>query len=312
MIAQTGQNKNEEGRQWLRVCSLVVADKSGHGRDLGELRVTFKTKKGDTETPNSAELRVYNLSESTVNSIGREFTRVVLQAGYRSNYGIIFDGNIRGTRTGRENGTDTWLEIIAADADRAYNFATVNTTLAAGSKPADRVNACQQSFAAKGAGAGHVPDLGGGALPRGKVMYGMARKYMRDTAESTGCSWSFQDGKMQMVKADGYLPGEAVVLTHETGLVGTPEQTNEGIKVRCLLNPKLRIGGRIKLDNKSIQQAQTSLKLNAQHPPRMDNDGFYRILKVEFSGETRGTDWYADMICIGIDDTSRLPLDMVK
>lgn len=304
-------NAHEEGLQWLRACSLLVADASGKGLDLGELCITFSTKKGDTETPNSAEIRIYNLSEATMSRMKREFTRVVLQAGYQSNCGVIFDGNIRGTRSGRERGTDTWLEILAADGDRAYNFATVNTTLAAGSTPADRVDVCQQSFAAKGTGKGYMPELGETKLPRGKVMYGMARKYMRSEAETTGCSWSFQDGKLQMVKTTGFLPGEAVVLTHETGLVGTPEQTNEGITVRCLLNPKLRVNGRIKLDNKSIQQAQTQLKMSAQRPPRMDRDGLYRILKVEFSGDTLGNDWYADMVCIGLDDTSRLPLDQV-
>ncbi len=117
---------------------------------------------------------------------------------------------------------------------------------------------------------------------------------------------------MQMVPAAGYLPGEAVLLTSETGLIGTPEQTNEGVKVRCLLNPRLRIGGRIKLDNKSVLMAKTELKMSAQRPPRLDDDGFYRILKVEFSGDTHGQNWYADMICIGIDDTSRLPLDMAE
>lgn len=307
-----GVNQREEGLQWLRACSLVVASSSGQGIDLGELRVVFSTKKGDTETPNSAEIRVYNLSDATMSRMRREFTRVVLQAGYQSNCGVIFDGNIRGTRSGREHGTDTWLEIVAADGDRAYNFATVNATLAAGSTPADRVRVCRESFAAKGAGDGHVPELGGAPLPRGKVMYGMARKHMRDEASTCGCSWSFQDGKLQMVNHAGYLPGEAVVLTHETGLVGTPEQTNEGIKVRCLLNPKLRVGGRVKLDNKSIQQAKTELKLVAQRPPKLDSDGFYRILKVEFCGDTRGNDWYADMVCIGLDDTSRLPLDMTR
>ena len=153
--------------------------------------------------------------------------------------------------------------------------------------------------------------MGSNPLPRGKVMYGMARKFMRDEAISTNCSWSIQDGKLQMVRVSGYLAGEAVVLTHETGLIGTPEQTNEGIKVRCLLNPRLRIGGRIKLDNKSIQQAKTELKQATQTAPKMDNDGFYRILKVEFSGDTKGNDWYADMICVGLDGTSQLPLDTV-
>lgn len=297
--------------QWLRACSLTVG-KGSAGLELGALRVVFATRKGDVETPNSAEIRVYNLSPSTANRIRREFTRVVLQAGYQDNIGTIFDGTIRQVRTGRENGTDTWLEIIAADGDAAYNFATVNTTLAAGSKPADRVAVAQAAMAEKGAGAGYTPDLGGQALPRGKVMYGMARQHMRNEAETTDTTWSIQDGKVQMLPRAGYLPGAAVVLTHETGLVGTPEQTQDGIRVRCLLNPRLRVGGRIKLDNASVLRAKTDLKASALLPPSLDHDGIYRILTVEFRGDTRGNDWYADMVCIGIDDTSRLPLDMVK
>lgn len=297
--------------QWLRTCSLTVG-KGSAGLELGALRVVFATRKGDVETPNSAEIRVYNLSDGTAARIRREFTRVVLQAGYQDNIGTIFDGTIRQVRTGRENGTDTWLEIIAADGDAAYNFATVNTTLAAGSKPADRVAVAQAAMAEKGAGAGYTPDLGGQALPRGKVMYGMARQHMRNEAETTDTTWSIQDGKVQMLPRAGYLPGAAVVLTHETGLVGTPEQTQDGIRVRCLLNPRLRVGGRIKLDNASVLRAKTDLKASALLPPSLDHDGIYRILTVEFRGDTRGNDWYADMVCIGIDDTSRLPLDMVK
>lgn len=297
-------------RQWLRACSLVLADASGSGLEMAELRVTFATKKGDTETPNSAEIRVYNLSPATMSKAEKEFTRVVLQAGYEGNLGVIFEGTVRQFRKGRENGTDTYLEIRAADGDKAYNFATVNSTLAAGSKPEDRVRTCQEAFAAKGTGAGYMPTLSGNALPRGKVMYGMARKYMREEARNTDCTWSFQDGKMVMLENKKYLPGEAVVLTHETGLIGTPEMTNEGVKLRCLLNPRLRVGGRVKLDNSSIQEAKTDLKNQAQRSPKKDSDGFYRILKVEFSGDTRGQDWYADLICVGLDDSSGTPLDL--
>ena len=305
------QNKAEEGRCWLRACSLVVGGNSGSGLDLSELRITFKTKKGDLETPNSAEINVYNLSEATASRIQREFTQVALSAGHVGNSGLIFRGNIRQVRTWRENGVDTVLAILAADGDRAYNFATVNTTLAAGSMPADRVRVCQGSMAAKGTEAGYTPDLGGQALPRGVVMYGMARQYMRDEAQNTGTDWSIQDGKVQMVPRKGYLPGQAVLLTHETGLIGTPEQTQEGITVRSLLLPNLRIGGRIKLDNKSVKRMQSPLKMAAgQTAPRLDDDGVYRILKVEFSGDTRGNDWYADMLCVGVDDTLRIPLDM--
>ena len=72
---------------------------------------------------------------------------------------------------------------------------------------------------------------------------------MRDTARRTGTAWSFQKGKMQMVPASGYLPGEAVVLSAGTGLIGTPKANDKGIEIKCLLNPRLRIGGRVRLDN---------------------------------------------------------------
>lgn len=310
---QKAQNEEEQTRQWMRACSLIVGPSGGEGLDLSALRITFQTKKGDAETPNSAEINVYNVSDETASKIRREFTQVFLAAGYQGNCGLIFQGNIRQVRLWRENGVDTVLSILAADGDRAYNFATVNTTLAAGSRPADRVRACQSSFAEKGTKPGYTPDLGGEALPRGKVMYGMSRQYMRDEARDTGTDWSIQDGAVQMVPKKGYLPGEAVLLTSETGLIGAPEQTQDGITVRALLNPRLKIGGRIKLDNASIKRAETPLKAAAgQGVARIDADGFYRILKVEFSGDTRGNDWYADMTCIGIDDTMRMPLDMTR
>ena len=294
-----------QDRLYLRKCSLIVGSGSGSGLELGDLRITFQTHKADYETPNSADIRVYNLAEETALRVQREFTRVVLQAGYESMFGTIFSGALRQARSGRENGVDTYLDLLVSDGDRAYNFAVVNRTLAAGATVADQVGVAQGALAELGVAAGYVPDVAAQALPRGKTMYGMARKYMRDAADATGSSWSIQDGVAQMVPLGGYLPGEAVALTAESGLIGQPEQTNEGIKVRSLLNPRLRVGGRIKLDNRSILRFRTDLKVGAfNKAPRLDEDGFYRILAVEFKGDTRGTDWYSDLICVGIDDSA--------
>jgi len=287
--------------QWLRRCALTV----GSLELPQDLRITFQTHKADFETPNRADIRVYNLSEETARRVQREFSQVVLQGGYEGNFGLLFGGNIRQIRRGRENGVDTYLDILASDGDRAYNYAVVNQTLAAGAGQAEQVRACQKAMSDHGVEPGYTPALGGQALPRGKVMYGMARSYMRDAADTTATTWSIQDGRMQMVPRGGYLPGEAVKLTHESGLIGQPEQTNEGIKVRALINPRFRIGGRIWLNNASVIRFKTNLKIGAfQKAPRLDDDGFYRILAVEFKGDTRGQDWYADLICVGIDDSA--------
>lgn len=299
-------------RQWLRSVRLLVG---GNGRDegldLSRLRIVFKTKQGDNETPNKANILVYNLSEPTMQKVRDEFTRVILEAGYENNRGVIFDGKIIQARVYRDasRNVDRVLDILAVDGDQ-INFAVVNATLAAGSVPADHVGVCRKSLEQKGVGAGSITGLSGAPLPRGKVMYGMARKYLRDAAKTTGTGWSVQNGKLQVVPDAGWLPGEAVVLTAATGLVGAPEQMQDGVKLRCLLNPRLKVGGRVKLDNKSIKEAETPVKkASGDTPPKLDADGFYRILSIDWSGDTHGKDWYADIICIGIDETAKKTKD---
>lgn len=322
---RTGERR-DEGRQWLRQCSLLVGPNEGDMLELGELRVSFTVKVDEGETPNGASIKVYNLSDATAGRIRKEFTRIILQAGYQGNCSVIFDGNITKVAFGQEGGpggegkkgggeeggVDTCLEINAGEGDRAYNYALVNTSLAAGSTPEDHVRACMKAFSAKGVEPGYVPRLPGQGLPRGKVMYGMARAYMRDTARRTGTAWSFQKGAMQMVPAKGYLPGEAVVLTAGTGLIGTPKVNDKGIEVKCLLNPRLRVGGRIKLDNAGARGGGADRGGGAGREPGADHDGLYRILAITFSGDTRGGDWYAALSCVGIDETSQIPLDEVR
>lgn len=293
--------------QFIRRCNLIVSSAAGSGIDLSNLRIVFKIKKADAQTPNTAEIRVYNLAEETEKRIRKEFQNITLQAGYESNYGLIFNGNIKQIRTGRENGTDTFIDIAAADGDEAYNFAVVNTTLAAGSRQEDQISAATSSMAKKGVSTGHIDATGANKLPRGKVMYGMARNYLRQSAVASNTSWSIQDGKVQFVALTGVLPNQAVLLTSKTGLVGQPEQTNDGIKARCLLNPMLRIGGKVQINEKDVAEAKlpdTDKDAQANKPAKIEADGVYRLLVVEHSGDTRGNDWYSDLICLGVDETA--------
>lgn len=314
-------------QQWKRKATLIVAA-GDDGLDLSELRFKFVIRQSDEESPNTATIRVYNLSDDTMRKItGRapvEYTRVILQAGYEySAFGVIFDGTIKQFRKGRENATDKYLDILAAMGDIEYNFGVCNSTLAAGSTHEDRLKAIA---AGMGLDVGQVTPLNtGGVLPRGKVLWGMGRALMRCEAATRGATWSVQNGKVDVVSLTGYLPGEAVVLSALTGMVGIPEQTDQGIRVRCLLNPKLRIGGLVQIDNASINQtmqadlrasgfesrelpggAQLAYDRNAglQFLASVASDGFYRVYVVEYAGDTRGKEWYSDIICLAADKSS--------
>lgn len=412
-------------QQYLRKASLIVGRDNGGALDLSELRFRFDIRRGDLQTPNSARVRVYNVSDNTAQKIEREFTRLVIQGGYEGNYGILFDGSVVQIRRGRDNQTDTYLDITAADGDSAYNFAVVNATLAAGSTSADHVAAActamnpygvslgyapwgkpaqakptaddiaaqqaavdaakktvddntnkasdlvsqgiqlrKQGDAAAAAGdsaaarqyylqakalndqAGSVltgvnkvdlprynseldklkaikeaatqPDTPSAAmsgLPRGKVMFGMARDLLRVAAKTQSMVWSIQDGKLQMNPETSYVPGDIPVISAATGLVGLPEQTQNGITVKMLLNPSIKIGRLIQLDNKSIQRYEFGLSIPDQakkslieEQNKLQDDGFYYVMVAEHTGDTRGNDWYTEVICLSVDATAGVAL----
>lgn len=294
-------------QQYLRKCSLIVANDTGDGLDLSQLRIVFEVDKSESENPNTATIKVYNLADATARRIQSEFTQIRLQAGYEENHGLIFVGTIRQCFRGRENNTDTYLTLVAGDGDTAYNFAIVNSSLAAGASHVEQINSAVNAMAGKGASLGYLADVAAAKLPRGKVMFGMARDYLRQSAESTGTSWNIQDGKVQLVNIAGLLPSQAVVLNSKSGLVGTPEQTSDGINVKCLINPMLRIAGRIKINEEDIARAQidvSSKDSDANKPVAIASDGIYRILKIKHNGDTRGQDWYSSIVCVDVDATS--------
>lgn len=314
-------------RQYLRECKLLVSDNKQNALDLSQLRIKFSVKRSDTMTPNAADIRVYNVEKQTALYLYTQLNpsrgkdgllinkgKVTLQAGYTSNFGVIFQGNIKQILIGRESATDTYVDIIAGDGDSAYNFAVVNTTLAAGSTQNDQVKASAASMAPHGVTEGHIGIMPINQLPRGKVMYGNARNYLRDVATTTQKTWSIQDGKITFVPITSYLPGERVILNSKTGLIGSPQQTNTGVNVKCLINPLIRVGGLIDIDEASVEEFKLNLNVPgspSNNPSPLTADGSYYVMVIEYSGDTRGVDWYCTMVCM-FEKPSANPLNSVQ
>jgi hypothetical protein len=281
------------------------------GLDLSNMRIVFHVFQSDLSFPNYATIKVYNLSDTTAHKVQNEFLSVRLQAGYEGgSYGMIFNGTIKMVRRGRDNPTDTYTEILAADGDVARNFATIKQTFAAGATSDQIFDALVNAL---GLPVGYKPDLAPTALSRGKVMFGMARDLMDDLADTARCTWSIQNGQIQLVPLTSYIPGTAVVLNSNTGMIGLPEQTEDGISVKTLLNPRIKIGCLVQINNKSIQGAFLGgQNLNAQGRleqipgllPKVTWDGFYRVYVAEHEGDTRGHPWYSNLVCLAIDSSA--------
>jgi len=292
-------------QQFIRQCNLVVSN-NNNALDFGQFRVVFEIKKTDTQTPNEANIKVYNVSQDTINQIKREFSRVVLQAGYEQNYGVIFDGTIKQVKLGKDNGTDTYMAIYSSDGDIGYNFSTIATSLASGATQQNQLQTVFQSMGDNGVQGGYSDLTNVVQLARGKVMYGMARDYARGIAQNNNSSWSIQDGKMNVIPIKSVLPSQAVVLNSKSGLVGTPEQSNDGIMVKCLLNPLIKVSGKVIINEEDVALAKITGKKNGEEntPATIAHDGAYKVIKLEYNGDSRGTDWYCNLTCIDVDESA--------
>ncbi|WP_043614300.1 hypothetical protein [Chromobacterium violaceum] len=313
-------------QQWIRAIKLLVQlDASGNALDLSAFRIRFFVKQAFTGMPGSAEIRIYNPSATTAKQLaalnptynpdgtlanGVAPLNVILQAGFEGNCDTIFKGQLRQARRGRENPTDTYVEILAQCADVAHSCAVMNTSLAAGWGPSDMHAAIGQSFSQYGINPGYAPSLPEYKMPRGRVMYGMTRDFMGNFADSHNLSWGYANDEFNCTPAQGTTNDQAVVINTKTGMIGMPELTPAGVNVRCLINPLIKRPGQpIKLDNASIQTPNLNVAYGADAQNffigqnALDADGLYKVVSIQHLGDTRGQMWYTDTINIGINST---------
>lgn len=265
-------------RQFGRQFRLELGSKT-EGIAIDNLRVSWSITKTSDPKPNPGTIRVWNLSRPHLNLlVSKQYNRARLFAGY-SELRQIFVGDIIRASVVRDN-LDLIAELECGDGDSAYKNSHVSLSLAAGAT--DQQVFAELAKTMPGVAAGAAGFTAKRALPRGKVLSGNTRDHLTALAGNHEADWSIQDGQLVMVPAKQVLSDEAVVLSESTGMIGSPEATDDGLQVTSLINPDLRIGGLVKVE--SIVSAY---------------NGVFKVTTIEYSGDLKGSDWYSKVTCVG-------------
>ena len=295
--------------QYRRVLDLLVGDPTkGTGLTANQtFRIKFIIEKTIRHTPNHAVIQVFNLNADSAGKAKDEYTEVIVNAGYADSARLIFAGNIRRVWSYRDDaGVNQITEIRAADGDDDYRNTIVNASFKAGSTDSEILDHIRSKFSTTKIG--DLSKISGAQRPRGKVISGLARSELHRIAESIDAHWSIQDGVLQFVAFEGTLPDEAIVIRADTGMLKTPELSDKGIKAWCQLNPALKCGGKVKLDNNDLRE---KLRKDRDRVPgakprkdgklaTLDPDGIYRINKLVHRGDTRDTEWISEITCTAL------------
>lgn len=282
---------------------VIVSDPSGVALDVSQLRCTFRIQKTVLQPPNIAEIIIYNLAPDTENAIIKEGSRIIIEAGYEgTQYGLIFDGNIIQTVRDKEDGVTFKLSLMSLDGDRFLNAGFVNFSVVKG-QTSRTVIENVVSKATIPSDLGSISDgISKTELTRGKAVFGLAKDYLRQLAQTHNASFYVEDGKVNIIKATDLPEGEVIDLSPSSGLVGNPAQNDQGVSFRCLLNPRIKINQMVHIDNGLIRTQAYQL---GQVPRSLDGEGLYRVIGITYLGDTRGDNWYTD--CITVSQAGLMP-----
>lgn len=269
------------GRAWEVVVGTL---------DVSNLDMGFQVKRTLKPEPNTAELKLYNLNpahrkvlemaaSSSLVQKGVVPLPVSISAGYKTGpLAQIFLGNMRATFS-TTNGPDIVTELSSGDGEANMASARMNTAFGPGS-PISIV--LQEIIGTLGVGPGNLAQALATLSATGKVTWsakgcvlkGNAADHLSDACRSLGLEWSVQNGAVQILVLGQPLAGRAVLVTPNTGLVGSPSVDSKGVlQFTTLLIPGIKPGVLVLLQSNAVQ-------------------GQFRVVSVESTGDTLGEEWY--------------------
>jgi hypothetical protein len=255
------------------------------------LRVQFKVKKTSKPEPNDGEVTIYNLSAESRAALASKGTRIIVEAGYGDTIAQIFAGDSRAVDHVHE-GPDWLTKVQLGDGERAYRWEMVSESFKPGNTFADVFARVARSTSldvedAIRAVSANVHEQ----FTQGYTAHGRALLEVGKLLKGRGLEHSIQDGKLQVLKEGSALSDTGPLLSAATGLIGSPAHGTAAnskpsatgavrgpqmLKVKSLLQPGLRPGGRFHLESLSVK-------------------GDFRVVNVNHVGDTFGGDWFSEV-----------------
>jgi hypothetical protein len=184
--------------------------------------IQLKVEKHLRREPNTADLVIYNLSSVTRD----EFTRSVpmkvrIEAGYDNTPRLLFLGDLR-YASNELSGTEWLTKIQLGDGARAFSQARVNRTYATKTPISTIIGDIAKAFGvAVPSEVTASPELRT-RISAGEAIVGYAADELTRILTQFGFEWSFQGGRLQILRFDQASPGLIRVISQDDGMLGTP------------------------------------------------------------------------------------------
>lgn len=240
---------------------------------LPPLRIAFEAKKTIVSDVNELKLQIYNLTQDKRNKLIKDkaqvanqekYLQVILQVGYKDLVDV-FIGNVY-EASSTKKGADFITTLTCKDGgfDFRNSFTAKSIT-----KKISVVDELLKDMPNTKKGKVTEQD----ARIRPKILIGNTSNLIQENL-SENETFFIDNEKLNIIKEDELIEEFAVLVSEKTGLLHSPDKSENFVIVDTLMNPQIKCGGQVQLVS-SIS----------------DLDNLYRVDTIEFKGDYRGSDW---------------------
>lgn len=282
-------------------------------KDKRGLKIVGDIKKYYAVQPPEATIDIYNLSaveaanilnmkyKKVGNNYVEQQLRIKVEAGYEYGYfGEIFDGEILKPTMIKPDANNTQLRLTCLDG---ANFVAAGGTLTTTFN--DGIN--YYSVAEQIKNNSNVDfrlelsdTLKNRTVDGSFIMNGTLYDTFQALADDTNMVFSFKNQTLTLQTWEEMVNSQqdVYVLNSNTGLMGIPSLTNDGLTVQSVLNPNYDVLKRIKLNNADISINQPDYLANRELGAWLSSDGLYFIIELQHQFDTTTGTFCSNLKCV--------------
>lgn len=284
---------------FLRSADLIVGPKvSGTNAEREPIearsfknRLVFNVESTSVAASNKAKIDIYNISQESRNFLEQKDLIVILKAGYQDNTSTIFFGDVIRREVNR-NGPDIPVTLECGDAENILGTAHIEIGFGPG---ITNVQIIEQAAAKLLLSSGIQKGVKTVQYQNGFTFSGLVTDLLKQLTEEVGVEHLIRNGELVILPILETDDQEAVLITQNTGLIGFPTKTIDGLQFTSLLNPELMPGRAVKVESKQFQ-GEFGVRAEIVASASLVASGdVLKARKVTHNGDTADGPWFTEV-----------------
>ena len=251
---------------------------------IEDLLIKFRVRREATATPAEGEINIYNLNQSNETRIKERGRRVTLLAGYGDAMETIFDGDVRRIERYRE-GQDRITRVHVGGNVQKITRAVFNKSYEGEVAVRQIITDAVETLDLDLGPLDLIPE----DLIETNFSYRAGKTWdlIKYLLQPHGIRGYEDDGVVRfsrlMMTADDRPEG--ITISEQTGMIGTPTTTDDGISVKTLLDHRLKIDTRIQIESSVLDQGASGDLINNRADEQ--DSGLWKVVEVTHAGDNR-------------------------